>query len=609
MSLPHPAATSVDEFSPGTRLCRGRFVVQATLGRGGVAIVYRVSTRRQGQLALKVMLEERASDSAQQERFDNESRILQGLAGAPYVPRVFETGRLEHPDSRPYIAMELLRGPTFDRLLHGERVRVQTRIARACRVLRQVADALANLHDRGVVHRDVKPENIVVEHGGTIRLLDFGYSHSAGAGALPDTAGLTRAEHRPGTYLYMAPEQAIGHPPAPSFDVYGLAVTLYEALAGHAPNYQLPVAEMARLKCEAQEPEISIVGRVFGVPPLLEALVDEGLRRLPSERIDSAAEFRDRLDEIIAGLPPESGEELDHAIVRYGETPGLIAPTVSASTIETESAPPPPQNLRIITEPQPNPIEGVGVPVGGVVQARTIGSVRTEVAPAAAGHHAAAVPQTTPTDPSAKFWLIGVFLVLTTLALAWWWVSGPGQGAGVENEQGAAQPRNIHPAVQGQATDEPPSATPLLEPASSETGAAQPDGHQEGTTGEPSDELEEPAAEGSGPSAAEPAATTDSPPAKAPQKRRAKPSLPPCEDPAAPATTAAKARQWNQVLQLTRPSRCWDDRELRLRLRVQALSATGQYDECARVGAKASAPTTQRFAKHCKKQLAEQEPN
>ncbi|MCH9679819.1 MAG: serine/threonine protein kinase, partial [Deltaproteobacteria bacterium] len=320
MSMPHAVAATADELPIGSTICEGRFTIEAILGRGGVATVYRVATEGGRSVAVKVMLEDRAQDPDQRDRFDNEGRILEGLGEVPYVPGFVGRGHLQSPDRRPYIAMELSQGPTLDRLLRGQRVAAHTRVRRACTVVRNVADALADLHSRGVIHRDIKPSNIAVE-GDAVRLLDFGYAHSAGDGELPSTAGLTMVEHRPGTYLYMAPEQALGQAPGPSFDVYALAVTLFEALAGRAPFQDLPPSEMARLKCEPKEPEISIAGRVFGLPSDLEELVDHGLRRLPGERIASAAELRDQLDTVLAKLPIGDDESPRHDLVVTAPAP------------------------------------------------------------------------------------------------------------------------------------------------------------------------------------------------------------------------------------------------------------------------------------------------
>ncbi|MEX1364483.1 MAG: serine/threonine-protein kinase, partial [Nannocystaceae bacterium] len=283
-----------DELLPGTTLCGGTLVVEALLGSGGVATVYRVHDLEGRTLALKLMRERRAADGDQRERFDNEWRILHALRGLPYVVTVDRSGR--NDDGRPLFTMELLQAPTLADLLIDREVTV----TRACRVIREVAHALADLHTRGVIHRDIKPDNIVVDEDG-IRLLDFGYAYSRGNEQVPRLAGLTGTDHRPGTPLYMAPEQAEGEPPTPQFDVYGLAVSLFEALVGHAPYSDMPTALMLANKCRGHE-EISIEGRVNGLSPKLVALVGEGLRRDPQHRIKTAAVFRDRLDAVLEEL-------------------------------------------------------------------------------------------------------------------------------------------------------------------------------------------------------------------------------------------------------------------------------------------------------------------
>ncbi|MEX1362993.1 MAG: protein kinase [Nannocystaceae bacterium] len=590
MSLPHPAAASPDELAPGTRVGHGRFIVEAIIGRGGVATVYRVRTEANERLALKVMLQRRARDPAQRDRFDNERRILEALAGVPYVVDLVEAGQLSDADPRPYIALELLRGPTLDQLLHGERVKAETRIDRACRVVRQVADALADLHARGVVHRDIKPENIVVEPGGTIRLLDFGYAHSSGAGVLPNTAGLTRAEHRPGTYLYMAPEQALGHPPSASFDVYALAVTLYEALAGHAPNHALAVPEMARIKCEMREPELSIAGRAFGVPPELVALVDAGLRRAPSERLASAAELRDRLDEIIAALPTESSEDLALTLVRHGEA--LVSTPPAASTVDTEKTPRSEPDQPMVTEPvDPEPSVATAV-----IEARPARSRTTELAAAVSQAEAPRGAAAKPARSSAAVrWGIAIALASSVAMLAALWPSN-------DDEQRAHET-----AVPGQDTGTPHVAAPAMDTGSSGPEPVDEGGQRRDAALEDPDETTTPKVEAAPPDEVEPEPIPDVPKTETSAKPRA-PSARPCEDVAGQAAEADEARRYARVLKLTRSSRCWNDHEQRLSLRVHALSETGRYQECVDVGAKSSAAATQRLVKHCKRQLEEREP-
>jgi len=534
MSVPHVAAASPDEFPIGTRI-DDRFVVDAVLGRGGVATVYRVCSDGGQRLAVKVMLEKRARDPGQRERFDNERRILAGLAGTPYAVQLVEAGHLKQPDARPYIAMELLEGPTLDRLLHGERVTVQARIRRACRVLRQVADALADLHDRGLVHRDIKPDNIVVQSADAVRLLDFGYAYSTGHGALPSTAGLTEVDHRPGTYLYMAPEQALGHAPAPSFDIYALAVTLYEALAGHAPNHELPVAEMARLKCEMQEPELSIAGRVFGIPPELEALVDDGLRRVPSQRVASAALFRDRLDEILEAVPAEFGDEVELSVVRQVDAVASER-RVSGVAAETERVP----------------------------------LVAVDVAPAV---------QTPAEAEERGAWFRAQWAVLLGVAmmvlLVWW--SWP-RGSDEETDRAVVMPAAS--LVTGGSASEM---------GGSSTGAS---GSGDGEATAPVEDV---------PPLSEPPEPVEQPKPRAPS-----PKPRPCDDVERDAAAAAKARQWARVLRLTRSSRCWNDEAQRMWLRVSALSGLGRHADCAKLGAKFSAPVVARLAKQCAKRIDEQ---
>jgi hypothetical protein len=315
-----------DDLPAGTPVCGGQFVVEACLGRGGVAAVYRVQTRDGRRLALKLMVTRRAADGDQRERFDNEWKILEALRGAPYVVEVERCGR--HDDGRPFFTMELLEAPTLADLIMDRALTV----TRACRVIRDVADALDDLHLRGVIHRDVKPDNIMITSAG-IRLLDFGFAYTRGNQHLPRLAGLTTSEHRPGTHIYMAPEQADGVTPDPSFDIYSLAVTLYEALVGHAPSSEMEPARMMMIKCSSSYDELSIAGRVLGLQEGLERLVDHGLRRNPALRLSSAAELRDQLDLLLE----EMGDE-DTRTAGVLEEKAMTTPFLRALPQATERA-------------------------------------------------------------------------------------------------------------------------------------------------------------------------------------------------------------------------------------------------------------------------------
>lgn len=541
-----PPEIDPDDLPPGTRLCGGRFVIEACLGRGGVASVYRVRASDGRRLALKLMVTRRAADGDQRQRFDNEWLIGKALRGRPYVVAVDQAGR--HDDERPCFTMELVEAPTLAELITHRELTVVA----ACRVVREVADALDDLHGRGVVHRDIKPDNIMVTSQG-VRLLDFGYAFTRGSDHMPSTAGLTRVEHRPGTPLYMAPEQADGAPPAPSFDVYALAATLHEALVGHAPYSDLPPALMMAHKCGGAEGEPSIVGRTVGLSKRLEQLVDEGLRRRPAERVRSAAEFRDRLDAVLVELGDSdraAGLEL---------RPVVVGGVLDGDELDASHVPTHPEDTEHDIERGSHDDETSPPLVREARPSRPTGARRTVAAAA---------------------------LVAAIGAGVWWGVA-------------RARQDDDTPRIAADAPDEPPPVV-AIEPA------PQPETIAPAPAPTPSPVVEP---------QPKPVAPTEVAPAPDEPRRKSKPARrptrapaidEPCPDVAAEANAASRGKQWARVLQLTKSARCWADPGARIELRVEALLELGRYDDCSTLGGSSKDPEIRRMARSCAAQLAQE---
>jgi hypothetical protein len=646
-----------DNLPPGTALCGGRFVIEACVGRGGVATVYRVRTADERRLALKLMVTRRAADGDQRERFENEWRILKALRGLPYVVAVDSSGR--HDDGRPFFTMELVEAPTLADLIAERDVTV----ARACWVMREVAHALDDLHTRGVVHRDIKPDNIMVAPD-RVRLLDFGYAYTRGSEQLPPTAGLTSADHRPGTPLYMAPEQVEGELPTPAFDIYAHAATLYEALVGHAPYSDLPAKMMLLHKCRGADGEPSIEGRMVGLRKGLVRLIDQGLRRKPSERVASAAELRDRLDAVLeemgdedfpAGAPerpahaageiedrdadvtmaflparprpeaPEPGRvhPLRPAIGGgRGETMPVPAATAAEPALEV------PEDLQVVEPTDPEldekaellalreaarrsaeQAEAARQEAARSEAARRDEAIRAEAARAEAARAeaarreaaiAVARPGASEADPaggSAAIKWIAAAAVLLLLGGGAWWGLSPGSG------------RDALPPVAGEPTSVEVQPAAEATPETKAAATAEVEGEVEG-------EVE--AAPAPKPELAPPVPSQPEAPSK-PDKGRRKGKAPrspdstpaveePCTDVAAEAKAASRDKQWSRVLKLTKSTRCWTDTAARNRLRANALLESGQLAECVKLGATDSQPEVQRIVKRCAKQLEEGTP-
>jgi hypothetical protein len=271
----------------------GRYALSELLGSGGMAEVFLAHDRILGRdLALKVLREEYARDEAFVSRFRREAVSAASL-NHPSVVQVYDQGRTE--DGRLYIAMEHVAGGSLEDLLAR---RGALEPAEATLLASQVADALAAAHGRGIVHRDIKPQNVLIGEAGKAKVADFGIALAASAST---TSGTNRVF---GTASYMSPEQAMGGQVGPTSDLYSLGVVLYEMLTGRVP-FEAEGALATAMKHVTEEP-ISPRARNPNVPEGLEALVMGLLAKDPEDRCPSAAELSEDLRRALEGSPPAS---------------------------------------------------------------------------------------------------------------------------------------------------------------------------------------------------------------------------------------------------------------------------------------------------------------
>lgn len=253
----------------------GRYRLDEPLGSGGMAVVYRgYDDELERPVAVKLLADNLAADERFRRRFLREARLAAGL-GHPNIVQVYDAG--EH-ERRPYIVMEHVEGETVAELLAREG---RLAPAPAAELAAQVAAGLAHAHAHGLIHRDVKPQNLLVERTGNVKIADFGIARSS-----TDTR-LTEAGTILGTAAYLAPEQAAGAKVSPATDVYALGVVLYELLAGRTP-YDLK--SLQRLLAGGDELICPLRELVDGVPFELEQLVMRCLARVPRYR-PAAAEL------------------------------------------------------------------------------------------------------------------------------------------------------------------------------------------------------------------------------------------------------------------------------------------------------------------------------
>ena len=305
----------------------GRFLIEREIGRGAVGIVYRAHDEVTGQpVALKVIAIS-GVDAGEEARFRREGRMLAGLVH-PGIVRLVAFGQLD--EGQPYVAMEWLEG---EDIAQRQR-RAPLSLLRCLEVGAQVADALAAAHAAGIVHRDVKPSNVILVGSGPnappgpvrATLVDFGVA-SAG------DAKLTRTGAIIGTPAYMAPEQARGDEGVDArADLYALGATLFEMISGRPPHVgPTPIAILARL-VTTPPPRLSDV--LPQISPALDDLMAELLATSPEERPASAAIAADRLRALAAELGARSGA--DTRVVRDETAP--ISAIGPASALAAHSA-------------------------------------------------------------------------------------------------------------------------------------------------------------------------------------------------------------------------------------------------------------------------------
>lgn len=298
-------------IAPGTIVIGGRFEIVEELARGGMAVVYRALDHYEGgEVAIKVVTV--AADRIETEaRFRNEARLGASLAGHPHVVHPLAVGHLDGPQGfvgRMYLVTELVPGVSADVVMEEHGTGLPLR--RACRIARDVARALVDLHERGIVHRDIKPGNVLLSGSGDeehARLLDFGLAYATGDGWETKSPDLTADGHAPGTPLYMSPQQ-VGHErPTPELDIYSFGVMLYELFSGDPPYEGYALGDLLARKCDPKGAPFPIAKMCPELPSRLADLVDRCMRYQPTER-PSAVELLGVLEAAVAnprlGHPP-----------------------------------------------------------------------------------------------------------------------------------------------------------------------------------------------------------------------------------------------------------------------------------------------------------------
>ena len=301
MGAPSPSPDESGIVSIGS-LLDGRYRVDAILGTGGMGRVYKAEHTGIGRaVAIKVLHAKLGGSKEAAQRFQREA-LASGRLDHPNIVGVSDFGVLD--DGSLYLVMEALEGePLGSRLDREKRIPWPESLA----IIRGVLAGLKHAHDKGVVHRDIKPDNIFLARKDgeqVIKILDFGIAKLYAGNA--DDPAMTRAGLTVGTPAYLSPEQAVGGAITPASDLYSVSVVLYEMVAGRAPFLDEDPLAMLTAHVSKDPPTWAEIAPDLQVPQGLEAVIQHGLAKISGERIGSALDYMQQLDNVVrnAGYDP-----------------------------------------------------------------------------------------------------------------------------------------------------------------------------------------------------------------------------------------------------------------------------------------------------------------
>jgi serine/threonine protein kinase len=295
----------------GTKL--GRYEIRAKIGAGGMGEVYLAQdTQLDRTVALKILPAEIAADSQRLHRFSQEARAASKLKSAN-VAHIYEIGEAA---GLRFIAMEYVEGKTLNEMIRGKHLAAES----ITRIGIEIAKALEEAHAKGITHRDIKPQNVIITPEGDVKVLDFGLakvdllSETAEEQA-PDSKLSTRVKTNPGVVLgtvqYMSPEQALGREVDQRSDIFSLGIVLYEMTTGRLPFHGTSVTETVDKIAHTQPEPIARFN--YNVPPELEVIIRKALRKNRDERYQTVREMLVDLRELQSELAFAS--RLEHSAV------------------------------------------------------------------------------------------------------------------------------------------------------------------------------------------------------------------------------------------------------------------------------------------------------
>jgi serine/threonine protein kinase/Tfp pilus assembly protein PilF len=289
ISVTKTFVTPADRLQEGTTLA-GRYRIVAELGRGGMGVVYKAEdTRLKRTVALKFLPPELTHVPEVKERFMREAQAAAALHH-PHICTVYE---FDETDDTTYISMAYIEGQSLKKKIESGPVELEG----ALKIATQVAEGLEEAHKKGIVHRDIKSANIMIDERGQAKIMDFGLARMTG------TTLLTQEGTAMGTIAYMSPEQARGEAVDHRTDIWSFGVSMYEMLTGQLPfKGEHEQAIVYAILKEKPEPITNIEP---DIPATIEQVVSKALEKDPDKRYKKVEELLDDLKSISAGIVPE----------------------------------------------------------------------------------------------------------------------------------------------------------------------------------------------------------------------------------------------------------------------------------------------------------------
>lgn len=293
----HDLPLRKDLVDAGRGIFGEKYVVHSVIGRGGMSTVFKVKDSDGKFFAVKVLEPMYIQDQTQMKRFEQEAQILSRLSH----PNIVGVYGFATDEVRPYIVMDYIEGRALSRILDCNE---EFSLFRCMRIFKQTCEGMAHAHAHGVIHRDLKPGNLLLENINgkeVVQIVDFGVAKFFGEGVEETTTDLrlTKTGEVFGTSMYMSPEQALGREPDPRSDIYSLGCIMYELITGEPPFSGKTALEVLHKQINQSAPPMNSLPGKSKLPPELVRIVQRTLEKSPERRPTSMLDLLRSLDAVI----------------------------------------------------------------------------------------------------------------------------------------------------------------------------------------------------------------------------------------------------------------------------------------------------------------------